>query len=174
MTRGAIGANACPSEKEVTVTLDLSACEHELIAHPHTERALDEAVALGLPADEIAKTIVLHVAVKSDLTIATSWARAVLPASERLDLHKVRTLFGESRDVRLATEPELAEFYPEFELGAVPPLGGGHSDVVVVDLRLASRESLVFEGGTHDQSVRMKTADLISLTNGMVADICED
>ena len=148
--------------------------DYELIPHRRTETALEEATSLGLPPDEIAKTIVLHVVVKGELTTQTNWGRAVLPASERLDLHKVRRLFGESREVRLATEPELAEFYPEFELGAVPPFGGRHDDVVVIDLRLASKESLVFDGGTHDQSVRMRTTDVISLTNAMMADICQD
>ena len=56
----------------------------------------------------------------------------------------------------------------------MPPFGGRHHDVVVIDLRLASKESLVFDGGTHDQSVRMRTTDVISLTNAMVADICQD
>lgn len=148
--------------------------DYELIPHPRTESALEEAKSLGLPPEEIAKTIVLRVAVRGELTIGASWARAVLPASERLDLHKLRTFFGETRDVRLATEQELAEFYPEFELGAVPPFGGLHGDVVVIDLRLASKEALIFEGGTHDQSVRMTTADLIGATNALVADICED
>ncbi len=158
----------------MTGLLDISATDYQLISHPRTETALEEAKSLGLPPDEIAKTIVLHVAVHADLTVDASWARAVLPAGERLDLHKLRTFFGETRHVRLATEPELAEFYPEFELGAVPPLGGRHSDVVVVDLRLAQKDSVVFEGGTHDQSVRMNTADLISAANATVADICQD
>ena len=157
----------------MTAALDISQDEYELIPHRRTESALEEARVLGVPPDEIAKTIVLHVTVRGDLTVGASWARVVLPASERLDLHKVRELFGESRDVRLATEQELADVYPEFELGAVPPFGGRHSDVVVIDLRLASKERLIFEGGTHDQSVRMNAADVIGLTNGMVADICE-
>jgi Ala-tRNA(Pro) deacylase len=154
--------------------LDISsALDHELIPHRHTETALDEAASLGLPPVEIAKTIILHVAVRGDLTIGATWARAVLPATERLDRQKLRTFFGESRDVRLATEPELAEFYPEFELGAVPPLGGRGGDIVIVDPRLAERESIVFEAGTHDQSVRMKTVDLLASTRATIVDICQ-
>ena len=156
--------------------LDLSrtGLDYELIPHAHTERALDEATSLGLSPDEIAKTIVLGVTVRGDLTIAATYARAVLPASERLDLHKLRTFFGESREVRLATEPELAELYPEFELGAVPPLGGRTDDVVVVDPRLVSKESIAFEAGTHDESVRMKAADLVAATRAAIVDICQD
>ena len=160
----------------MTTGLDLSAttADHLLIPHAHTERALDEAAALDLPPDEVAKTIVLQITVRGDLTIGTTWARAVLPAGERLDIHKLREFFGESRDVRLATEPELAEVYPEFELGAVPPLGGREGDVVLVDPLLAAKEYVAFEAGTHDQSVRMKTEELIDLTQATVIDVCQD
>lgn len=161
----------------VTVqALDLSGTgfDYEVISHVHTERALDEAAALGLSPEEIAKTIVLHVAVAGDLAVRVMYARAVLPACERLDLHKLRTFFGESRDVRLATEQELGDLYPEFELGAVPPIGGRSGDVVIVDPRLAERESIVFEAGTHEQSLRMRTADLLGSTGATIVDICQE
>ena len=48
--------------------------------------------------------------------------RAVLSASERIDLRKVKAILG-SGDVHLASEQVLAGAYPEFELGAVPRLG---------------------------------------------------
>jgi Ala-tRNA(Pro) deacylase len=153
--------------------LSITGLDHQLIPHAHTECALDEAASLGLLPDEIAKTIVLHVTVRGDLAIQATYARVVLPASERLDLHKVRMFFGESRDVRLATESELAEVYPEFELGAVPPLGGKSRDAVVVDPRVVSREWTVFEAGTHDRSIRMRTVDLVASTKASIVDICE-
>jgi Ala-tRNA(Pro) deacylase len=156
--------------------LDLSEAgvEYELIPHVHTERAVDEAAALALPADEIAKTVVLHVDVRGDLAIRPTYARAVLPASERLDLHKLQTFFGESRRVRLATEEELFELYPDFDLGAVPPIGGRSGDAVVVDPRVTAREWTVLEAGTHEESVRMRTADLVALSRASIVDVCRD
>ena len=147
--------------------LDLSGTgfDYELIWHAHTERALDEAASLGLSPEEIAKTIVLHVTAAGDLAVRVTYARAVLPAGERLDLHKLRAFFGESLDVRLATE---------LELGAVPPLGGPSGEIVIVDPRLVARESIVFEAGRHDQSVRMRTADLRAYTKATVIDICRE
>ncbi len=156
--------------------LDLSGTglEWEMLPHRHTERAVDEATALALRPDEIAKTIVLHVDVSGDLAIRPIYARAVLPASEHLDLRKLRMFFGESRAVRLATEAELADAYPEFELGAVPPLGGRSDDMVVIDPRVAEREWAVFEAGTHETSVRMRSADLISASRAEIVDMCRD
>ncbi len=72
----------------------------------------------------------------------------------------------------LATEDELLRDYDEFELGAVPPLGGRRPDRVLLDVSLAGRESLVFEAGEHDESIWLRTSDLLALSHAQVADIC--
>ena len=99
--------------------------------------------------------------------------RAVLPASERLDLGKVRTVL-DTNDVELATEDVLAGEYPEFELGAVPPLTGGEGDRVLVDRRLCENEWVVVEAGTHEQSLRLRTADLVGRCNAQLVDLSQD
>jgi len=45
---------------------------------------------------------------------------------------------------------------------------------VIVDRRLAGREWLVFEAGSHDDSVRVRTDDLLRLTSAQTADLCQD
>jgi Ala-tRNA(Pro) deacylase len=153
--------------QDLTSLLDRERVDYELLTHEHTERAADEAQALGLAPHEVAKTLVL--------TTPEGNVRAVLPASERIDLRKLGELHGKTRkDVQLLSEAELRRDYPEFELGAVPPLGGGHSDLVVVDTKVAERDSVVLEAGSHDESVRLATADLVRLAGARVADICAD
>ena len=139
---------------------------YELIPHRPTMTAGEEAAALGIAPEEVAKTLVL--------STEGGYLRAVLPASERLDLHKVRELVGDGKKTRLATEAELEGAYPMFELGAVPPFGGSSGDRTIVDRRLADRESLVVEAGSHSESVRIRAQDLLSLTQAEVADICAD
>jgi Ala-tRNA(Pro) deacylase len=136
---------------------------YELIPHRRTMTAGDEAAAVGVPPTEVAKTIVL--------VAGTGYVRAVLPASERLDLRKVRELLGNGKDARLATETELAGAYPMFELGAVPPFGGPAGDRAILDRRLAEQDTVVIEAGTHDESLRVKAQDLLTLTGAEVADI---
>jgi Ala-tRNA(Pro) deacylase len=148
----------------LTRVLDLAHADYELIEHPRTETAAAEANALGVSSAEVAKTVVL--------ATPAGHVRAVLPASERLDLHRVRELLGEGKAVQLVSEEELARAYPMFELGAVPPLGGP-SDPVLVDRRTAERESVIVEAGTHRESLFLKTADLLALTDARVAEICE-
>jgi len=150
---------------ELTSVLDQAGVEYELLSHEHTERAVDEAEALGLPPQAVAKTLVL--------IAAEGHVRVVLPASEWIDLRKVRAYVEGGKSIHLATEDELAGDYPEFELGAVPPFGGA-GDRVLIDSRVAEQPSVVLEAGTHEQSVRMATADLLELTKAEVVDVCKE
>lgn len=148
---------------DLTRELERKHVEYEVIRHGRTETAKDEAIAIGIEPQQIAKTIVL--------ATATGFVRVVLPASQRLDLHKVRELLGDGKQTRLATESELAQAYPMFELGAVPPFGGPAGDRVIIDRRLADRDSVVLEAGSHSESLQMKTADLLTLTVAEVGDL---
>jgi Cys-tRNA(Pro) deacylase len=151
---------------DVTRLLEEAGVDFDVLEHEHTERAVDEAAALGIGAEEVAKTLVL--------VAPAANVRAVLAASERIDLHKVAALLGVSgKQVHLASEDELARSYSDFELGAVPPFGG-REDQVIVDERLAGRDSVVLEAGSHDLSVRLKAADLVRLAGAQVADICRE
>src|SRR6266511_3230117 len=106
---------------DVTSVLDEAGVDYEVLEHPHTERAADEAAALGVAPEEVAKTLIL----------ATPGGnlRAVLPASERIDLAKVADfLEARHKQVHLASEDDLKRDYPDFDLGAVPSLGGREGD----------------------------------------------
>ncbi|MEI8105639.1 MAG: YbaK/EbsC family protein [Actinomycetes bacterium] len=155
-----------PHTAELAEFLTRESVEFELAPHRHTERARDAAAALGLSEDEVAKTIIL--------TTGNGFVRCVIPASERLDLLKVRSLLDLPHDTRLATEDELVAAYPRFEIGAVPPIGGPHGDRLVVDRHVAGRESVVVESGSHDESVRLRTKDILITGIAEVGDICHD
>ena len=152
---------------DLTKALDDAGVTYELLHHGHTENAAAEAEALGLAPGDIAKTLIART--------RAGHLRALVPASERIDMRKLRDAVGASKDeVQLATEEEMARDYPEFALGAVPPLGGSHADPVILDRRLAEREWLVFEAGSHDDSVRIRTEEVIRLTSAQTADLCQD
>jgi len=152
---------------DLTRLLDEAGVQYELLPHARTESAAAEAEALGLAAAEVAKTLVVKT--------PEVYVRAVLPASERLDLRKLWELLGVGKhDVHLATEEDLGRDFAEFELGAVPPVGGGRRDPVVVESRLGRRESLVLEAGSHEESIRIASDDLVRITGAQLANICED
>ena len=153
--------------EELTSALDEAGASYELLAHAHTESAAAEAEALGLAPADVAKTLVVKT--------PEGYVRAVVPGSCRLDLRKLRELRGAGKkEVHLASEDDLRRDYSEFDLGAVPPVGGGRRDPVVVDRRVTERESVVLEAGSHDESVRIATADLVRVAQAEIADICQD
>ena len=103
--------------EDLTSVLDAGGARYDLLPHAHTESATAEAEALGLAPADVAKTLVV--------ATPQGYVRAVLPASERIDLGKLSEIVGErKKTLRLASEDDLARDYAEFELGAVPPVGG--------------------------------------------------
>jgi len=154
--------------EDLTRVLEEAEVRYELLPHERTESALAEAEVLGIAPADVAKTLVV--------TIPDGYVRAVLPASARIDLRKLREARGGGgkKKIHLASEEDLARDYPEFELGAVPPIGGSRRDPVVIDSRLAERDSVILEAGSHEESVRVPTSDLLRVTEAEIADICLD
>jgi prolyl-tRNA editing enzyme YbaK/EbsC (Cys-tRNA(Pro) deacylase) len=153
------------AEQDVTSVLEGAGIDYKLLPHPRTETAAAEAEALDLDPDEVAKTLVL--------STPGGHVRAVLAASDRIDLSKVREQVEGGKRIHLASEEDLQRDYPGFDLGAVPPFGGP-GDRVLVDARLAKRETVVLEAGSHEQSIRIQTADLLKLTQADVVDLAQD
>jgi Ala-tRNA(Pro) deacylase len=158
-------ATAHTPPEDLLARLDEREVPYTFIPHRRTVSAADEARALDVAPWRVAKTVVL--------VTPDGFLRAVVPATCRLDLSKVRRIVG-MHDVRLATERELAGAYPEYELGAVPPLAFDDGDRVLVDIRVCGADEVVLEAGTHEQSLRMRTSDLIELADAQIAEICVD
>ncbi len=137
---------------------------YELFPHRHTETALAEAEALHTNPHQVVKTLIL--------TTPGGYVRAVLQAVDRLDVEKARAALG-TGEVALASELELVAAYPEFELGAVPPVGGAH-DRVLVDQRVFENEYILLDAGTHGESIRLRADDLLSLVSAEVADLAQE
>jgi Ala-tRNA(Pro) deacylase len=140
--------------------------EFELLPHRPTITAAEEARVLGMLEQAVAKTLVARDDEGRQI-------RAVVPASQRLDLDKLGRAVG-GHEVTLLTELELLTSYPQFELGAVPPFGGPAGDEVVVDRTLAERDQVVLEAGVHDTSLRLRTDDLLAVAGAQLADIATD
>jgi Ala-tRNA(Pro) deacylase len=158
-------ATAHTTPEDLLARLDERDIPYTFIPHRRTTSATDEARALDVAPWRVAKTVVL--------VTPDGFVRAVVPASCRLDLAKVRRILG-ARDARLATESELAGAYPEYELGAVPPLAFEDGDRVLVDIRVCGADEVVLEAGTHEQSLRLRTSDLIEVADAQIAEICVD
>jgi prolyl-tRNA editing enzyme YbaK/EbsC (Cys-tRNA(Pro) deacylase) len=128
--------------------------------------ATAEARQANLPPDQVAKTVVLH--------DGSAYVIAAIPASERLDPHKLRELLGATRQLRLATETEIARDFPTLEVGAVPPFGPMVPAAEVIDSALVQHERILCPAGDHRHSVLVDPRDVVRVTAARTADICED
>lgn len=150
----------------VTGYLERKGVTFEVVEHARTESATAEARAVGLPPADVAKTVVLRDGVGLRL--------AVIPASHRLDLHKVRGVLGASPRLRLVSENEMAAEFDEFEVGALPPLAPLLDAVELMDERLLDHDRILFAGGDHEHGVLVDPHDLVQAARARVADLCED
>ncbi|MBI2862703.1 MAG: YbaK/EbsC family protein [Chloroflexi bacterium] len=82
----------------------------------------------------------------------------VLPAPYRVDLKKTSASLG-GKDARLADEKEFSSIFPDCELGAMPPFGNLYGLQVYVDKTLAEDETIVFQAGSHTETMSIKYSD---------------
>lgn len=150
----------------VTRHLEEEGVEFEVIEHEPTMTAMAEAHAAHVPPDGVAKTLVVHA--------DGGYVLAVIPASERLDLKKVRAALSDEPKVNLASEAEMEADFPNYELGAVPPFGELMQNRELVDQRLLEHDKIVCTAGARNRSLLVGIGDVVRLADAQVVDLCQD
>jgi Ala-tRNA(Pro) deacylase len=127
-------------------------------AHPTAYTAREVADVEQISAHMVAKAIVF--------VSENGYGMAVLPADMAISLATLRDCLGVSR-LRLVTETELKELFPYCEVGAMPPLGNGtlYDLSVYMDASLKSQPNIVFNAGTHKDTVQMRLDDYLATVN---------
>ncbi len=144
--------------------LDERSVGYEVGRHEPTASALAEARAYGVPPRRMVKTVAL--------STDAGYASAALPASERLDIARVRRHLADS-GARLATEMELALGFPALEPGALPPFGDAAPPVELVDRRVLACSWVIANGGDKRHSVRVSPLEIVRLAGARVVDIVQ-
>lgn len=134
--------------------LDKEGVDYEVLQHSQAFTAQEIAGAQHVPG----KTMVKSVIVKFD----GQNVMCVLPSTEMLDFDKFTEITG-AQDAVLATEDEITELFPDYEIGAEPPFGRLYGMDVYVDEKLEEDEEIFFNGGTHVDVVKMSYEDYIKL-----------
>ncbi len=120
-------------------------CTHRL-----AYTAQEVAAAQHVPGREMAKTIVI----KGD----DRFVLVILPAVLKIDMKALRAELP-FKHAELATERDFASLFPDSELGAMVPFGNLYRLPVYVDQSLSADENIVFNAGTHVDTIKMKYAD---------------
>ena len=138
---------------------------HDVVEHEPTYSAIEEARVMHEEPRFSAKTLLLH--------DRGQWCLAVIPANRRLDVARARRLLGGTHHMRLATEDEMREAFPAFDVGALPPVGAPLPLPEAIDVRLIYRDHVVCAAGDHNHAVRLDPRDLVRLAEPRVGDLCE-
>ncbi len=124
--------------------------DYEKHAHTVTYTAQRLAAAEQVTGYMVAKPVIV--------VGASTPTMCVLQAPKHLDLKRVAEVLQEPK-VRLATESEMADLFPDCELGAEPPVGSLFGMKTVMDTGLQEHEFLVMQAGTHKEAIRMRRED---------------
>jgi len=143
--------------------LDDHGVRYVTINHSPAFTAQEIAAAAHIPGQELAKTVVVELDGKL--------AMAVLPASFQVDLARLKAATGADH-VKLASEKDFGDRFPECELGAMPPFGNLYEMEVFADVSLIEDEQIAFNAGSHSELVRLPYeafAELVHPTTGRFA-----
>ena len=149
-----------PVLKRLQTYLDSHKIPYKALSHDKAFSSQRTAEALHVPGDMFAKVVV----VKAD----ERFVMAVVPSTWRIDFKRLEEAL-DSKHVRLATEHELAELFPDCEVGTMPPFGNLYNMNVYVDQLLSQDEHIFFEAGTHTGAMKLRYRDFAELVRPLVA-----
>lgn len=139
--------------------LDSNRIKYISISHSPAFTAQGIAALTHTPGKELAKTVIV--------SIDDRLAMAVLPASHQVNLSLLRA-GAKAGTIRLATEREFRDKFPDCETGAMPPFGNLFGMRVFVDEILTKDKEIAFNAGSHRELIRLGYEDFERLVNPQV------
>ncbi len=134
--------------------LDASKVTYRVTRHPTAYTAQELAAAQHVPGRQLAKCVLINTD-RGPLL-------AVLPAVALIDLKRLKALVKAKR-LTIAKEAEIAQRFPDVEVGAMSPFGTLYQIPVVMERALEESEQIVFNGDSHSDTVTMRSRDVVAL-----------
>lgn len=140
----------------IKALLDAEACPYETFEHEPVRTSEEAAAARpGYSLRHGAKAIILRVKrSKKD----KFFVMLVFPADRRFDAKAVKEYFA-ARDIRFASEDEVARLTGGIQPGGVPPFGNLFDLPLFATPQLFGVERIVFNAGDRRFSLAMRSAD---------------
>ncbi len=145
--------------KKLKKFLDDNNIKYVSITHSSAFTSQEIAASAHIPGKELAKTVVIKIDGKL--------AMAVIPGSYKIDLHILKEMLG-NENIRIASEYEFVDKFPECEIGAMPPFGNLYDMEVYAAASLAEDEEIAFNAGTHTELIKMSYKDFERLVHPKV------
>ncbi|AOW78213.1 aminoacyl-tRNA deacylase [Colwellia sp. PAMC 20917] len=141
---------------------------HKIHEYSHDETTesygLEAAEKLGVIEQRIFKTLVVML---DDKTLAVG----IIPVSAMLSMKLIAKAVG-AKKANMADKSDV-ERSTGYVLGGVSPLGQKKALRTIVDASANHYASIYVSAGRRGLEIELSPADLIKLTNGMLAKICQ-
>lgn len=140
--------------------LDQKHVAYQILEHSLAFTAMEIAGAQHIPGKQLIKAVI----VKAD----NKYLMCVLPSDRMINFDSLKKI-TQSKDIFLASEAELKKLFPGYEIGTEPPFGDLFGLEVFVDRTVSENEEIVFNAGTHTDTVKIKYCDFKKLTKSTEA-----
>ncbi len=134
---------------------------YEEIAHSPTYTAEQTAHTTHISGKHLTKTVIVE--------IDGEMAMTILHTDEHVSISRLRELTG-AHEVRIVSEQEFMEKFPDCEMGALPPFGNLYDMPVFVSPAVDQDENIIFNPGSHSDLVRISYQDFKRLVHPAVLD----
>ena len=134
--------------------------------HTASDHFGDETVAaLGVTPERVFKTLIASITTsgKPELVVG------IVPVSGQMDLKALAAAVGAKRADM--ADPAAAQRSSGYVVGGISPLGQRTRLRTVIDQSAMSYETVLVSGGRRGLQVELAPADLVRLTNAIVAEI---
>ena len=145
--------------KKLKEFLNSQAVKYLNIAHSLAYTAQEVAQSLHIKGQKVAKTVIVFIEGKM--------AMAVMPANRSIDFDHFQQAIG-AKKIRLASEGQFKDMFPDCELGAMPPFGNLYGIEVYADQHLTEDEEIFFNACTHSELIGMSYEDFEKLVKPKV------
>ena len=129
---------------------------YEVATHERTTRSSDTAKVGSIPANSLAKSVLIK--------CQDGFLLAILPACRHVRLEALSDYLNER--VSLASEADAARIFADCAVGSLPPLPAAYGLTAVVDDSLEGCDDIYLEGGDHSSLVHLSGASFRGLLGG--------
>jgi len=157
-----------PGSTPATVALTAAGIAFTVHAYDHDPSAqsygLEAAEVLGLPPDQVFKTLLADV--DGALVVA------IVPVSGKLDLKALAAAVGGKKAAM--ADPQLAERTTGYVVGGISPVGQRKALRTVLDETAVLYDTVYVSGGRRGLDIGLAPDDLVAATGAILADVARD
>jgi len=135
---------------------------HDPAHHSYGKEAAEK---LGIPEEQVFKTLVVHLDVESHLAVA------VIPVSSMLNM-KLTAKAASAKKAAMA-DKKIAEKATGYLLGGISPLGQKKKLITIIDASANNFSTIYVSAGRRGLEIELQPADLASITEATFAQITQ-